>query len=288
MGIVPDDEARGSGRAKTDLTMLLGSMKTMRAEAVLSKILCIESQSRRPIAIGAMLVTAWLSTAATALANGPESQAVKSPTLESQSLRLRFDEGFLSLHSSQRPYTEVLGAIQKETGMRFHYTIPMSGTVTLSFKDVPVQKALKRLLGREAQLMFRFPEGRGIAGRAGGPEDVWILGKVSGPIPEVGGPADKSAASAGKGNVTRAEPSETPAPVGEPEPEVDPATSEIEKLTVQQNAHYGIYGFWNSVIQQNTVVDNGLSGIVTRSGSLVLCGLRDLKAMACGGKGKST
>lgn len=136
--------------------------------------------------------------------------------------------------------------------------------------------------------MFRFPEGPGIAGRAGGPEDVWIRGKVSGPIPEVGGPADKAAASAGEGNVTRAEPSETPARVDEPQPEVDPATSEIEKLTVQQNAHYGIYGFWNSVIQQNTVVDNGLSGIVTRSGSLVLCGLRDLKAMACGGKGKST
>lgn len=134
-------------------------MKTVLTEAAFSKSLCIESQGRRPIAIGAMLVTAWLSTAPV-LANGPESQAFKSQTPESLSLRLRFDDGLLSLHANQRPFAEVLGAIQKETGIRFHYTIPMAEVVTLSFKDVPVQEALKRLLGREAQLMFRFPGDR--------------------------------------------------------------------------------------------------------------------------------
>jgi hypothetical protein len=212
--------------------MLLGSMKTMRAEAVLSKILCIESQSRRRIAIGAMLATAWLSTA-TALANGPESQAVKSQSLESQSLRLHFDDSLLSLHASQRPFAEVLGAIQKETGIRFHYTIPMAEVVTLSFKDVPVHEALKRLLGREAQLMFRFPEGTSAANRAGVPEEVWILGKLSGPITEAGGPVDKSAASVHESGFARTQSPEPPAPADEPQPDADPATSEqpdIESL----------------------------------------------------------
>jgi hypothetical protein len=151
----------------------------------------------RGIPIGAMFVAAWLSTA-TALANGPESRAVPAQTPESQSLRLRFYDGLLSLHASHRPYAEVLGAIQKETGIRFHYTIPVSGAVTLSFNDLPVQEVLKRLLGREAQLMFRFPEGPGAAARAGVPEEVWTLGKVSGPIAEAGGPADKSAPRSAK------------------------------------------------------------------------------------------
>jgi hypothetical protein len=207
-------------------------MKTMLTEAAFSKSLCIESQGPRLIAIGAMLVTAWLSTAPV-LANGPESQAFKSQTPESLSLRLRFDDGLLSLHANQRPFAEVLGAIQKETGIRFHYTIPMAEAVTLSFKDVPVQEALKRLLGHEAQFVFRFPEGPSAASRAGVPEDVWILGKVSGPTAEVSGPTDKSAASIGEGGVARVQSPEPLAPADEPQPDADPATTEqpdIESL----------------------------------------------------------
>lgn len=202
----------------------------MLAEAVSSQSLSLESQRRRPIAIAAMFVTAWLSTV-TALPNGPGSRAVQSGSPESQSLHLRFDDGLLSLHTSQRSFAEVLGAIEKETGIRFHYTIPMAKAVTLSFKDVPVQEALKRLLGREAQLMFRFPEGPSAAGRAGVPEDVWILGEVSGPIAEVRGPTDKSGASIGEGGVAWAQSPEGLAPADDSQP--DPATTEqpdIESL----------------------------------------------------------
>ncbi len=203
----------------------------MLTETAFSKSLCIKSQGRRPIAIGAMLVTTWLSMA-TALANGPESQAVKAQTPESQSLRLRFDDGLLSLHANQQPFAEVLGAIQKETGIRFHYTIPMAEAVTLSFNDLPVQEALKRLLGREAQLTCRFPEGPSAASRAGVPEQVWILGKVAGPIPEAGGATDNSA-PLGEGGVARAQSLDPPAPADEPLPDADPGTGEqpdIESL----------------------------------------------------------
>lgn len=148
--------------------------------AMFSKTLHLESERRRGIAIGAMLVTAWLSTVTAsaqgadpkAPGNGPGSQIVKSPTSESQSLHLRVKDGLLTLNAKQRPYAEVLGAIQKETGIRFHYTLPMAQAVTLSFEDLPVREALKRLLGREAQLMFRFPEGWSAASHAGIPEDV--------------------------------------------------------------------------------------------------------------------
>lgn len=179
------------------------------------------------IAIIATLVTAWLSTVASGafgadprtLTNRPESQGFTSQAPELQTLRVRVNKGLLSLQAIHWPYIEVLDALQKETGIRFHYSIPMAETVTLAFKDVPVQEALKRLLGREAQLMFRFPEGPSIAGRVRVPEDVWILGKVSGPIPEAGGPADESAALVRKDG--------TSALADESQLDAEPETSEL-------------------------------------------------------------
>ena len=129
---------------------------------------------RRSIAIGAMLVTAWLSTA-TALANGPESQPVKSQTPESQSLQLRFDDGLLSLHANQRPFTEVLGAIQKATGIQLHYPLPLPGSITGSFTALPIKRALERLFGREASLMFRYPAGGETPGPLVVPKEVWVI-----------------------------------------------------------------------------------------------------------------
>jgi hypothetical protein len=196
--------------------------------------LCFERQGRRPIAIGAMLVTAWLSTVTAAPFGAdrqaptkpPESHGLESQAPESQTLRLRFDNGLLSLHASQRSFAEVLGAIQKKTGIRFHYTLPMAEAVTLSFDDVLVPDALKRLLGREAQFIFRFPERPSTASRAGVPEEVWILGKVPGASAEAGGPVESSAPSFVEGGIGRTQSPESPAPA-------DPTSSEqpdIESL----------------------------------------------------------
>lgn len=218
---------------------LVNPMKTILPEAVFPTTLYPPRQGRRPIAIGALLVTGWLSTAIAAPVGAdrqaptkpPGSHGLESQAPESQTLRLRFDDGLLSLHASQRPFEEVLGAIQKETGIRFHYTIPMSGTVTLSFNDLPVQEALKRFLGREAQLMFRFPEGPGAASSTGVPEEVWILGEVSGPVAIGIAPSEgtlaKHAAPGVAGVVAPTQAPETPAPADEPQPEADPATSEL-------------------------------------------------------------
>jgi len=206
-------------------------MTPLLPEVAFSKALCLERQGRRPIAIGAMLVTALLSTANAASLGAdrqaptkpPESHGLKSQTPESQTLRLRFDNGLLSLHVSQPSFAEVLGAIQKETGIRFHYTLPMAEAVTLSFNDVPVPDALKRLLGREAQLTFRFPQRPSTTSRTGVPEEVWILGKVSGASAEAGGPVENSAPSVVEGGIAR---TQSPAPADKPQPDVDPTSSE--------------------------------------------------------------
>ncbi len=165
----------------------------MLLEAAFSKTLCLERQGRRPILIGAMLVTAWLSTA-TALpqgadpkapGNGPESQTLKSQASELQSLHLRFDDGLLSLHANQRPFAEVLGALQKETGIRLHYPLPLPESITESFTALPVKRALERLFGPEASLMFRYAVADEAPGPLVVPKEVWVLGKV-----RTGGVAD--------------------------------------------------------------------------------------------------
>ncbi|MGH8531166.1 MAG: HEAT repeat domain-containing protein [Gammaproteobacteria bacterium] len=183
-------------------------MKTMRTESALSKTLRIESQGRRSIAIGAMLVTAWLSTA-TASAN----EATKSMTPESQTLRLRFNDGLLSLHANQHSYAEVLGAIQKETGILLHYSLPLSRSITESFTALPVKLALERLFGPEASFIFRYPVADEAPGPLAVPKEVWVIGTIR--AIGAGG-----LAAAAQENETHA-----PAPVAAPEAPPDPAAA---------------------------------------------------------------
>lgn len=168
-----------------------------------------------PIARGAVLLAAWLSAAtAMPLVAAPqaptksvESHDHKSRALESRTLRLHLDNGLLSLDANRQSFAEVLGAIQKETGIRFHYNLPMAEEVSLSFDDVPVADALKLLLGREAQFMFRFPERSSNASRTAVPEEVWILGNVSVPGAEAGRPMQSpvpSVTESGTGSIQSA------------------------------------------------------------------------------------
>ncbi|MGH7406362.1 MAG: HEAT repeat domain-containing protein [Candidatus Methylomirabilales bacterium] len=140
----------------------------------------------RRFAIGAMLVTAWLSTA-TAAALGADRQAPTKPpgshgietlAAESPTLRLRFDDGLLSLHASHRSLAEVVGAIQKATGIRLHYPLPLPGSITESFTALPITPALQRLFGPEAGLMFRYAAGDEAPGPLAVPEEVWVIGTI--------------------------------------------------------------------------------------------------------------
>ena len=133
-----------------------------------------------------MLVSAWLSMATAASLDAdrqaptkhPGSHGLASQAPESQTLRLRFDDGLLSLHANQRPFAEVLGAIQKETGIRLHYPLPLPGSITESFTAVPIKRALERLLGPEASLMFRYAVADEAPGPLAVPEEVWVIGTI--------------------------------------------------------------------------------------------------------------
>ncbi|MGQ0593167.1 MAG: HEAT repeat domain-containing protein [Gammaproteobacteria bacterium] len=137
-------------------------------------------------------------------------------TPESQTLRLRFNDGLLSLHASQQSYAEVLGAIQKETGIRLHYPLPLPGSITESFTTLPLKRALERLFGPEASLMFRYAVADEAPGPLTVPKEVWVIGTIR---------AGSSEIIAAGANETRTRP---PAPIAAPgAPPNPPAAPEV-------------------------------------------------------------
>jgi hypothetical protein len=94
--------------------------------------------------------------------------------------RVSLRDGLLSIHARQAAWAQVLHEITKQSGIRFHYAIPLEGSVTASFTDLPLKQALKRLFGAEANFIFRDPQKADQASPGGVPAEVWILGEASG------------------------------------------------------------------------------------------------------------
>jgi HEAT repeats len=94
--------------------------------------------------------------------------------------RVSLRGGLLSIHARQAAWAQVLHEITKQSGIRFHYAIPLEGSVTASFTDLPLKQALQRLFGPEANFIFRYPQKADQASPRGVPAEVWILGEVSG------------------------------------------------------------------------------------------------------------
>ena len=94
--------------------------------------------------------------------------------------RVSLRDGLLSIHARQAAWAQLLHEITKQSGIRFHYAIPLEGSVTTSFTDLPLKQALKRLFGPEANFIFRYPQKADQASPGGVPAEVWILGEASG------------------------------------------------------------------------------------------------------------
>ncbi|MGH8532406.1 MAG: HEAT repeat domain-containing protein [Gammaproteobacteria bacterium] len=127
----------------------------------------------RAAPIVAVLLSAWLLTAA------PEARSGENATKRfdaAQSLRVRFQDGLLSLEAARKPWTQVLKEIQQETGMRFHHAYPLKGSVSIFLAALPVTQALEQLFGPQASFIFHYPPG--VSGQLAVPRDVWVLGTV--------------------------------------------------------------------------------------------------------------
>ncbi|MGH8612475.1 MAG: HEAT repeat domain-containing protein [Gammaproteobacteria bacterium] len=164
------------------------------------------TRAERLIAIGTVLLAAWLLPGAAQVVKSQEAALRTGPieVADSPALGVEFKSGLLSIEARQSPLTEVLNAVREKTGIRFNCSLPLARSVTVSFMALPVKQALERLFGSEANFMFRYPEGR--LGPLAVPQEVWVLGKVQGAGSEprkTGGGEDKAAPSAEESNVAR-------------------------------------------------------------------------------------
>jgi hypothetical protein len=106
-----------------------------------------------------------------------------------------FRDGRLSVETRGEALGEVLAEVQRKSGIKFHVrkTLP-TAAISASFRDVPVETAIWRLLGRDFDLVWFYtaPErGRG----APVPREVWVVGR--------GERAGGRGADAGRGSVRR-------------------------------------------------------------------------------------
>lgn len=188
--------------------------------------------------IEALLLSACMvlgAPQATALEN--RSIVHRSGSLVSPSYEVNLQDNLLSIESKQMPWAKVLRAIGEKTGIRIHYSIPLEGSVTVSFKALPMRQALERLFGPEAHLILRYPIGSGRPVERGLlPLEVWVLGKVAGDIAG-GTPERKSAEGATETkSSSMANPDtepEMPEDIAEPIPtpeEIQAAQDEIDTL----------------------------------------------------------
>ncbi|HEV8714581.1 MAG TPA: HEAT repeat domain-containing protein [Candidatus Binatia bacterium] len=77
---------------------------------------------------------------------------------------------------------KVLDEVQRKTGIRFHLSSPLQGSVTVSFKDLPAEQALERLFGPDQNFMVFYHAADPGSASSALPSEVWVLGRGSGKV----------------------------------------------------------------------------------------------------------
>jgi hypothetical protein len=134
----------------------------------------------------------------------PADPKAQAPASRVASTSVNFRDGLLTIETRGESLGDLLDEIQKKSGIKFHVrkTLP-NDAVSASFRDVPVETALKRLLGREFDLVWFYTAPKAGKGTPQ-PTEVWVVGRGE----RVGG----MMADAGKGAAKRqAKPGDSPA-----------------------------------------------------------------------------
>jgi hypothetical protein len=89
-----------------------------------------------------------------------------------------FREERLSLEVHEGSWASVLQELRRRTGIHLHLHIRLEGPLTISFKDLPIERALRRLFGPEANFIFWYPAGQTTNTASDRPTEVWVVGKA--------------------------------------------------------------------------------------------------------------
>ena len=149
------------------------------------------SQNVRTRWWGIMLVGAFLALGAQ---EAVAEAASSTPRPVSRILWVGFQNGLLSLEAKDVPAQRVLNDVCAKTGVVLQASVPLKGSVTASFKDLPVEPAFRRLFGSDVNFIFLYHGQKPASGSVAVPAEVWVLAKGMGEAPQTAKtPNDKEA-----------------------------------------------------------------------------------------------
>jgi hypothetical protein len=92
------------------------------------------------------------------------------------SLRVRFQKALVSIEAKEVSWVQLLEDLSRKSGIVFHTRTSIEGPVTVSFRNLPLDRALQHLFGRDANFMFVYGNPHSKISSAGLPAEVWIFG----------------------------------------------------------------------------------------------------------------
>jgi hypothetical protein len=145
----------------------LGSAREPRGHVGWSGILDAAGRARSWLVAVVVAFLMWGPVPTVALA-GPSG--VLRPN--GGELSVGFRDNRLSLEAVEKPWQTLLGDLRRKTGIVLHVFPQPEGSVTASFRDLPVEQALRRLFGPDVHFVFLY---EAAGPRSAFPTEVWVL-----------------------------------------------------------------------------------------------------------------
>ena len=130
--------------------------------------------------------------------NSAASPAIASPehSPNSRNFWVQFQKGLLSVKAEAGAWEKFLQELRRKSGIVFHLiNISLEGNVTTSFKDLPLERAVQQLFGRDVNFMFVYRNRKPPLLTSGLPSEVWVFGRGTGEISKTFRIADTEARS---------------------------------------------------------------------------------------------
>ena len=109
--------------------------------------------------------------------------ASPEPSPNSAKFWVRFQKGLLSVEAEEEAWEKFLQELRRKSGIVIHLkNMSLEGTVTASFKDLPLERAVQQLFGRDVNFMFVYRNRQPPRLTSGLPSEVWVFGRGTGDI----------------------------------------------------------------------------------------------------------
>jgi hypothetical protein len=97
---------------------------------------------------------------------------------EPSELSLRFQRGLVSIEAREISWAKLLEELSRTTGITLWVRLPLEGSVTASFRNVPLERALEQLFGREVNFLYVYNNSSARSGAVTLPSEAWIFGQA--------------------------------------------------------------------------------------------------------------